>query len=153
MSSARQWISQMTAGLMPRRLMVSHQQDGLVLEYKISKEILPDTTDPLLSKIVWRQAMSEIKKISADKRVWTVLGVTSLEIIPAKADKIVKVLVRIAVKVADSDKELNELFGKMLGKEFIFSDNPELEYVFAGEKANTSPENNNDGSTVIKLKI
>lgn len=152
MSSARQWISQMTAGLMPRRLVVYHQQDGLVLEYEISKEILPGITDPLLSQKVWRQAMSEIQKISLDKRVWTVLGVCSLKIVPAKADKIVKVFVLIAVKAVDSDKELNEFFGKMFGKKFSYS-YPELEYVFTGEKANTSPENDNDGPTVIKVKI
>lgn len=148
MSSARQWISQMTAGLMPRRLVVYHQQDGLVLEYEISKEILPGITDPLLSQTVWRQTMSEIKKISLGKRVWKVLGVCSLKIVPDNASKIINVSVLVKAKALDSDKKLNELFGKA----FSFS-HPDLQYIFAGEEVNPLPENDNDGSTVIKLKI
>lgn len=150
MGSARQWLLKMTAGLKPRRLVVYHQQDGLVLEYEIDGKCLPEgMIEPLGSSLVWRRAMSEIKKIALGERIWTVARVCLLKIVPDDVGNKIKVSVLFGAKIADQDRKLIKLFGKAISFSY-----PELRYVFDESEASDRPvESQDDNLAVIPIKF
>ncbi len=153
MGIARQWLCNMTAGLLPRRLVVYHQQDGLVLEFEINKNVSSETIEPLLSQIVWRKGMAEIKEIRLNKHVfWEVLDVLEVKIVSDCFNRTIKVAVVIRTKILDPDGRLSRVFGKKIAFK-----HPCLKYVFHDEEKpdhQTAENNNNDvSSTVIQIQF
>lgn len=152
MGSARQWLLNMTAGLMPRRLVVNHQRGGILLEYKIGKKLLPGIIEPLASRAVWRKTMSEMNKIAMEDCVWTVSRVDLLEIVLDDLNASIRVSVALKVKIVDPDRNRNwiSVFGN---GPFSFSD-PELRLLFNEEKAPDQPaEDQNDSSAIVPIKF
>ena len=147
MGNARQWLDKMTAGFLPRRLMVYHQRDVVVLEFTINKAISPEITEPLLSQVVWRKGMAEIAEIHFGERVWEVLDVLRIKIVADHVGETIKVFVMMRTEVADSDENLSRLFGEVIAFSY-----PTLKYVFKEEKTPAQPSGNKENS-IIKVEF
>ena len=153
MGSARQWLLEMTAGLMPRRLVVNHQRAGLLLEYEIGKELLPSIIEPLASKAVWLKAMSEVKMIAWEECIWTVSSVCLLEVVLDNSTNSIKVSVVLNAKITDPDRNRNWIV--RFGDDTSSFSNPELRFLFnEKESSDLSAEDQNDSqASVIPIKF
>jgi len=147
MGIARQWLDKMTAGFLPRRLVVYHQRGVVVLEFEIKKSVSLEIAEPILSQVVWGKAVAEIMEIHFGERAWEVLDVLRIKIIADRVGETIKVFVMMRTQVVDSDESLSRLFGEAVAFSF-----PALKYVFKEEKTPAQPSGNKV-SSIIKVEF